>query len=177
VLELVGHGLVRDRQRTAHEGVAIERDAIARVMVRARASHLAGRDPDQPRLRGTAHDAHVERLRRQPHRRAVRARQPVGVAAQLRGAGATLLNQSVLLRGVNDSPDALVQLSERLSDCDVMPYYLHMLDPVRGTSHFDVPESEARALLRDAAARLPGYLVPRLVREEPGARSKTPLAW
>jgi EF-P beta-lysylation protein EpmB len=97
--------------------------------------------------------------------------------ARLRAAGVTLLNQSVLLRGVNDSSDALVQLSERLSECGVMPYYLHMLDPVRGTAHFDVPQPEARALVRAAAARLPGYLVPRLVRETAGAPSKTPLAW
>ena len=97
--------------------------------------------------------------------------------ARLRAAGVTLLNQSVLLRGVNDSADALVQLSERLSECGVMPYYLHMLDPVRGAAHFDVPETAARALVRAAAARLPGYLVPRLVREEAGAPSKTSLAW
>jgi len=97
--------------------------------------------------------------------------------ARLRGAGLTLLNQSVLLRGINDSTQALVDLSERLFECGVMPYYLHMLDPVRGTAHFDVPEREARALLRAAAACLPGYLVPRLVREQPGAPSKIPLDW
>jgi EF-P beta-lysylation protein EpmB len=97
--------------------------------------------------------------------------------ARLRAAGATLLNQSVLLRGVNDRADALIQLSERLSDCGVMPYYLHMLDPVRGASHFDVPEVEARALMRAASAALPGYLVPKLVRENAGAPSKTALAW
>lgn len=97
--------------------------------------------------------------------------------AHLRSAGVVLLNQSVLLRGVNDSADALAQLSERLFECGAMPYYLHMLDPVRGTAHFDVPEPEARALVRAAAARLPGYLVPRLVREQPGAPSKTPLSW
>lgn len=96
---------------------------------------------------------------------------------RLAGAGATLLNQSVLLRGVNDSADALVRLSERLFACGVLPYYLHMLDRIRGAAHFDVPEMEARALLRDAAARLPGYLVPRLAREEAGAASKTVLAW
>ena len=95
--------------------------------------------------------------------------------AALRATGATLLNQSVLLRGVNDSADALVNLSERLSACGVMPYYLHMLDRVRGTAHFEVPETEARALLHGASGRLPGYLVPRLVREEPGASSKTVL--
>jgi L-lysine 2,3-aminomutase len=97
--------------------------------------------------------------------------------ARLRAAGVTLLNQSVLLRGVNDLAGDLIRLSERLFECGVMPYYLHMLDPVRGTAHFAVPEAEARALVRDAAARLPGYLVPRLVREAPGAPSKTLLAW
>jgi EF-P beta-lysylation protein EpmB len=100
-----------------------------------------------------------------------------GALSRIRETGATLLNQSVLLRGVNDATDALVALSERLFECGAMPYYLHMLDPVRGTAHFDVPEPEARALLRAAAARLPGYLVPRLVREQAGAPSKTPLAW
>lgn len=100
-----------------------------------------------------------------------------GALARLRAAGVTLLNQSVLLRGVNDSADALVALSEALFNAGVMPYYLHMLDRVRGAAHFDVPDRTARALLRDAAARLPGYLVPRLVREEPGAPSKTPLPW
>lgn len=96
---------------------------------------------------------------------------------RLAGAGATLLNQSVLLRGVNDSAEALLRLSERLFECGVLPYYLHMLDRVRGAAHFDVPDGEARALLRAAAARLPGYLVPRLVREEPGAAAKTAVSW
>jgi L-lysine 2,3-aminomutase len=94
---------------------------------------------------------------------------------RLRGAVQVLLNQSVLLRGVNDSPDALIRLSERLFECGVMPYYLHMLDPVRGAAHFEVPEQEARALVRAASARLPGYLVPRLVRELAGAPAKIPL--
>lgn len=92
---------------------------------------------------------------------------------RLRAAGVPLLNQSVLLRGVNDSAESLAALSERLFECGVMPYYLHMLDPVRGAAHFEVPEAEARALHRALAARLPGYLVPRLVREEAGAPSKT----
>jgi EF-P beta-lysylation protein EpmB len=96
---------------------------------------------------------------------------------RLAGAGATLLNQSVLLAGVNDCADALVNLSSRLFECGVLPYYLHMLDRVRGAAHFEVPEAQARALLREAAARLPGYLVPRLVREEAGAASKTALSW
>lgn len=96
---------------------------------------------------------------------------------RLAGAGATLLNQSVLLAGVNDSAEALVNLSSRLFECGVLPYYLHMLDRVRGAAHFEVPEAQARTLLRAAAARLPGYLVPRLVREDAGAASKTALSW
>ena len=98
-------------------------------------------------------------------------------AHRLAGAGATLLNQSVLLSGVNDTTDALVLLSKRLFECGVLPYYLHMLDRVRGAAHYDVPESRARELVRAASARLPGYLVPRLVREEAGAPSKTALSW
>lgn len=97
--------------------------------------------------------------------------------ARLRAAGIPLFNQSVLLRGINDSADELVRLSETLFDSGVMPYYLHMLDRVRGTAHFEVSESAARALRRELAARLPGYLLPRLVREEAGAPSKLPLAW
>ncbi len=92
------------------------------------------------------------------------------------GRGVMLLNQSVLLRGVNDSAAALTALSERLAQVGVVPYYLHLLDRVRGTAHFEVPETEARALVETLRQRLPGYLVPRLVREEPGSGSKTPVA-
>lgn len=94
---------------------------------------------------------------------------------RLRAAGATLLNQSVLLAGVNDSADALVGLSHALWSAGVLPYYLHMLDPVRGASHFAVADDRARQLHGQASARLPGYLLPRLVREVPGAVAKTPL--
>jgi EF-P beta-lysylation protein EpmB len=94
---------------------------------------------------------------------------------RLRGAGATLLNQSVLLRGVNDDARALAELSEALFEAGVLPYYLHLLDRVRGAAHFEVPESEARGLYQVLRARLPGYLVPRLVREEPGAPAKLPV--
>jgi EF-P beta-lysylation protein EpmB len=96
--------------------------------------------------------------------------------AQLKAAGATLLNQSVLLAGVNDSSDALCALSETLWSAGVLPYYLHLLDPVRGTAHFDVTEARARDLMAQVSTRLPGYLVPRLARETPGAKSKTVLA-
>jgi EF-P beta-lysylation protein EpmB len=95
---------------------------------------------------------------------------------RLRDCGATLLNQSVLLRGVNDSVSALEKLSEALFSCGVLPYYLHLLDRVQGAAHFDVPIGEATALMRGLAARLPGYLVPRLAREEPGRPAKTVLA-
>lgn len=93
--------------------------------------------------------------------------------AELRKTGTLLLNQAVLLRGVNDSTAALAGLSEALIESGVQPYYLHLLDRVAGTAHFEVPEAEARRLLAGLQARLPGYLVPRLAREEPGARSKT----
>ncbi|NUS37852.1 MAG: EF-P beta-lysylation protein EpmB [Lysobacter sp.] len=95
--------------------------------------------------------------------------------ARLRDAGVGLLNQAVLLRGVNDSVDALAALSARAWAAGVLPYYLHQLDRVAGTAHFEVPDEEARALHRALAARLPGYLVPRLVREVPGDTGKRPL--
>ncbi len=100
----------------------------------------------------------------------------VGAAfSRLQATGATLLNQAVLLRGVNDDADALVGLSETLFRHGVLPYYLHQLDPVDGAAHFDVTDAEARALMRAVSRRLPGYLVPRLVREIPGAGAKVPL--
>jgi EF-P beta-lysylation protein EpmB len=95
--------------------------------------------------------------------------------AALRDSGTTLLNQSVLLRGVNDSAAALEALSLALFEAGVLPYYLHLLDPVRGAAHFDVPAAEAQALHAELTARLPGYLVPRLVREVAGAPAKTML--
>lgn len=94
---------------------------------------------------------------------------------RLRGVGATLLNQSVLLRGVNDSVAALSELSAALFAAGVLPYYLHLLDRVQGAAHFEVPEDEALRLHAALAAGLPGYLVPRLVREEAGAPGKTVL--
>jgi KamA family protein len=99
----------------------------------------------------------------------------IAALVALRDAGTVLLNQSVLLRGVNDSVEALADLSEGLFAAGVLPYYLHVLDPVRGAAHFDVPEDEARRLVAQLALRLPGYLVPRLVREVPGAGGKTML--
>ncbi len=95
--------------------------------------------------------------------------------ARLRDAGATLLNQSVLLRAVNDSTDALAALSERLFAAGVLPYYLHQLDRVQGAAHFEVDDARALALVDGVRQRLPGYLVPRLVREIGGDGSKRPL--
>jgi EF-P beta-lysylation protein EpmB len=94
----------------------------------------------------------------------------------MRDTGIVLLNQSVLLAGVNDSAVALADLSEALWRAGVQPYYLHLLDRVRGTSHFEVTQARALALHAELQARLPGYLVPRLVRELPGAPSKITLA-
>ncbi|MET0288288.1 MAG: EF-P beta-lysylation protein EpmB [Pseudoxanthomonas sp.] len=95
--------------------------------------------------------------------------------ARLRAVGATLLNQAVLLRGVNDSVDALADLSERGFACGVLPYYLHQLDRVHGVAHFEVDDENARRLHKALAARLSGYLVPRLVREIQGDTGKRPL--
>jgi KamA family protein len=100
------------------------------------------------------------------------------VAASLRRlleAGLPVLNQSVLLRGVNDDAETLCQLNERLIDLGVMPYYLHHLDPVAGAAHFDVPEHVGHDLIRQLRVRLPGYGVPRYVREVPGERNKVVL--
>ena len=99
----------------------------------------------------------------------------VDACTRLKQAGATLLNQSVLLRDVNDNVTALAALSERLLEAGVLPYYLHVLDPVQGAAHFDVADNEARELVAQLRAHLPGFLMPRLVREIPGKESKTPL--
>jgi L-lysine 2,3-aminomutase len=87
--------------------------------------------------------------------------------------GVTLFNQSVVLAGVNDSSDTLIALSKALFAQGVLPYYLHLPDAVAGTAHFDVPIIRAKALVAEMQAQLPGYLIPRLVREEPGNDSKT----
>ena len=94
---------------------------------------------------------------------------------RLRASGATLLNQAVLLRGVNDSVDALAALSERSYAAGVLPYYLHQLDRVQGSAHFEIGDETARALHRALAARISGYLVPKLVREIAGDPGKRPL--
>lgn len=87
----------------------------------------------------------------------------------------TVLNQAVLLKGVNDSAQTLIDLSYRLFEARVMPYYLHVLDKVKGAQHFDLIPSEIDDIYRDVLANLPGYLVPKLVREIAGEKNKTPL--
>ncbi|HKM38275.1 MAG TPA: EF-P beta-lysylation protein EpmB [Thiopseudomonas sp.] len=95
--------------------------------------------------------------------------------AKMRQAGVTLLNQTVLLKGVNDSAEVLIELSEQLFNHHLLPYYLHVLDRVQGAQHFDISSAEAYALYQQMLAKLPGYLVPKLVREEAGQPHKTPL--
>ncbi len=96
----------------------------------------------------------------------------VGAALQKFAEKMQVLNQSVLLRGVNDDPNTLCSLSEKLFAYDVLPYYLHQLDPVKGTAHFAIEDKTAISLHQQMAAQLPGYLVPRLVREVPGHTAK-----
>jgi EF-P beta-lysylation protein EpmB len=96
--------------------------------------------------------------------------------ARLADAGIVLLNQAVLLAGVNNSLDAQMDLCERLVDLRVTPYYLHQLDAVAGASHFEVPIAVGRQLIQEMRARLPGYAIPRYVQEVPGEANKTVLA-
>ncbi|MBS0418177.1 MAG: EF-P beta-lysylation protein EpmB [Proteobacteria bacterium] len=95
--------------------------------------------------------------------------------ALLRDSGVTLLNQTVLLQGVNDDSSVLAELSRTLFDAGVLPYYLHVLDHVRGAAHFDVPEKRARVIAGELASQMSGYLVPRLTREIYGAPAKVTL--
>ncbi|MEQ6915991.1 EF-P beta-lysylation protein EpmB [Halomonas aquatica] len=99
----------------------------------------------------------------------------VAACERLKAAGVALLNQSVLLQGVNDDIETLAALSERLFEAGILPYYLHVLDPVAGAAHFDVSDAKARELVAGLREVLPGFLMPRLVREIPGETSKTPL--
>jgi EF-P beta-lysylation protein EpmB len=100
-----------------------------------------------------------------------------GACRDLRDSGWMLLNQSVLLRGVNDDTAALRGLHERLFGLGVLPYYLHLVDRVEGAAHFEVEEHRARQLMRELSSSSPGYLVPRLAREVPGESAKTWLTW
>ena len=96
--------------------------------------------------------------------------------SRLSDAGIPLLNQSVLLRGVNDSRQALIDLSRRLVDLRVMPYYLHQLDKVAGAAHFEVPIERGMQLVDHLRRALPGYAVPRYVQEVAGEKHKRVLA-
>jgi len=96
---------------------------------------------------------------------------------KLRNHNISLFNQSVLLKGINDSARALVDLSEALFSYGIIPYYLHLLDPVSGASHFEVNESSARLLMQKIQKRLPGYLLPKLVREDPETAHKIIIAF
>jgi EF-P beta-lysylation protein EpmB len=98
-----------------------------------------------------------------------------GACSRLHLTGANLLNQAVLLRGVNDEVQTLTDLSTRLFAAGVLPYYLHQLDRVAGAAHFAVDDERARMLVEGLRERLSGYLVPRLVREIAGESSKTPV--
>jgi EF-P beta-lysylation protein EpmB len=93
--------------------------------------------------------------------------------AQLHATGAPVLNQTVLLKGINDSAASLMELSQKLIAVGVMPYYLHLLDRVQGAHHFETEEKKAIELMQILQRQLPGYMVPRLVREEKGAGGKT----
>ena len=100
----------------------------------------------------------------------------VGTACSaLRRHGVCLLNQSVLLKGVNDTGDSLCELSEKLFAGGILPYYLHVLDRASGVGHFEVSDAEARRLLTHMQQHLPGYLVPKLVKEQAGAAYKLPI--
>lgn len=97
------------------------------------------------------------------------------IFGQLKYAGWTLLNQSALLKGVNDSTATLINLSRKLFEQGVLPYYLHQLDHANGVAHFEVSDDEARELIKQIRIKLPGYMVPKLVREIAGEKSKTPV--
>lgn len=93
----------------------------------------------------------------------------------LKEARIPLFNQSVILKGVNDSAEILIQLSEKMFDNGIMPYYLHLFDPVQGAAHFDVSEEDAIKIVKEMLANLSGFLMPKLVREIAGQTNKTPI--
>ncbi|MDQ7017240.1 MAG: EF-P beta-lysylation protein EpmB [Gammaproteobacteria bacterium] len=97
------------------------------------------------------------------------------VCQQLKQAGVLLLNQTVLLKGINDSAARMTQLSHALFAANVLPYYLHLLDRVQGSAHYECSTIEASHLMQTLREQLPGYLVPKLVREEAGKKFKTPI--
>ena len=100
----------------------------------------------------------------------------VRAVRRLARSSVAVLNQSVLLAGVNDNAATLIELSQRLFAAGILPYYIHQLDRVKGTAHFRVGDRRARRLVGRVAAGLPGYLVPKLVRERPGSPAKEILA-
>ena len=91
------------------------------------------------------------------------------------GKNIILLNQSVLLKDINDDANVLAELSKKLLSIGILPYYLHMHDKITGTAHFYVPTNKAKRLIKELISRLPGYLVPKLVKEVPGYQSKCPI--
>tara|TARA_R110000868_G_scaffold160854_5_gene390670 strand:+ start:16285 stop:17184 length:900 start_codon:yes stop_codon:yes gene_type:complete len=91
----------------------------------------------------------------------------------LKNNNITVLNQSVLLKNINNDPNILTKLSYKLFDCNIMPYYIHMLDPVQNAGHFQVDKKTALDIMHKIKAMLPGYLVPKLMQEIPGEKSKT----
>lgn len=97
------------------------------------------------------------------------------VLDSLRKLGAHLLNQSALLKGVNDSAEILRELSQTLFDQGVLPYYLHQLDRATGAAHFEISDRKALQIMEELRNSLPGYLVPKLVREIAGEKSKRPI--
>lgn len=97
-------------------------------------------------------------------------------AFKLKQAGVTMLNQGVLLKGINDTVSAQVNLSEAVFDAGILPYYMFTLDPVEGAAHFDISIEDAQRLMGKVAAELPGYLVPRLAKEIPGKPAKSVFA-
>lgn len=101
--------------------------------------------------------------------------QVIASLQRFRNAGIVVLNQSVLLNGINDSWEIIATLNESLFHCGVLPYYLHLLDPVAGAAHFQVPMETASAIVEQLRRHLPGYLVPKMVREQSGAPYKIPI--
>ncbi|GLT17912.1 EF-P beta-lysylation protein EpmB [Vibrio zhanjiangensis] len=99
----------------------------------------------------------------------------INALSHLHAAGVTLLNQGVMLKGVNDNIDTQVSLSEALFDAGVMPYYMHVLDKVQGAAHFYISDDKAKAIMSGVIESVSGYLVPKLTREIAGRASKTPL--
>mgnify|MGYP003386569128 CR=1 FL=1 len=93
----------------------------------------------------------------------------------LRVARIPLFNQSVILKGINDNAKTLIELCEKAFDCGIMPYYLHLFDPVQGAAHFDVKEETAIKIVKEMLSTLPGFLMPKLVREIADQANKTPI--